>query len=274
MPASVACGRNMIHLRSIDIDCSRTATSAYPFNLPLVQRFEELPLESSMVVFVGENGSGKSTILESLAAAIRLPTVGGDPVHTDPTLAPARDLAKTLRLVWSQRIHRGFFLRAEDFFNFTRRMNALRSELEELKREYDGREGDGWAKARAAIRNQRNEIVRRYGEDLDARSHGESFLELFQSRFVPNGIYLLDEPEAPLSPQRQLALISLMKQMVEHRSAQFIISTHSPILMGFPGAQIVSFDALPPRAVEYEDTEHVSLTRAFLTNRQAFLRHL
>lgn len=267
-------GKPMIHLRSICIEQTSEADSAYPFSLPLVQQFGTLALESPMTVFVGENGSGKSTLLEAVAAAIGLPTVGGSSVDHDPTLMPARRLAAEMKLVWTRKTRRGFFLRAEDFFNFTRRINETRAEMEDLHREYEGKQGIGWDIARGAVSGQRAQIVGRYGEDADARSHGESFLNLFESRFVPNGLYLLDEPEAPLSPQRQLALMSMMMRMVEERDAQFIVATHSPILMGFPEAHLVSFDVLPPQRVAYEETEHVSLTRDFLVNREAFLRHL
>jgi predicted ATPase len=116
-------------------------------------------------------------------------------------------------------------------------------------------------------------MQRRYGEGLDARSHGESFLALFQARFVPGGLYLLDEPEAPLSPIRQLALIAALKQMVA-QDAQFIIATHSPILMAFPDAQIYNFDVCPPQVVAYAGLEHVRLTRDFLDNPEAFLKYL
>jgi len=116
-------------------------------------------------------------------------------------------------------------------------------------------------------------LERRYGQGLDSASHGESFLQLFQSRFVPGGLYLLDEPEVPLSPLRQLSLIALLKEMVEQQ-AQFIIATHSPILLAFPGATILSFDSLPLKAVGFEQLEHVNLTRDFLNDPQAFLRHL
>jgi predicted ATPase len=112
-----------------------------------------------------------------------------------------------------------------------------------------------------------------YGRDLNDFSHGESFLEFFQARIVPGGLYILDEPEVPLSPVRQLGLLSLMKQMVE-QDAQFIVATHSPILMAFPGATILSFDESPPRPVAYEELEHVTLTRDFLNNPEQFLRHL
>jgi predicted ATPase len=117
------------------------------------------------------------------------------------------------------------------------------------------------------------ELEQRYGEGLDAQSHGESFLSLFQTRFVPGGLYLLDEPEAPLSPLRQLTLISLLKQMIT-QEAQFIIATHSPLLMAFPGATIFSFDGHQIQPAVYDELEHVTLTRQFLNNPDSFLKRL
>ena len=116
-------------------------------------------------------------------------------------------------------------------------------------------------------------MEQRYGGDLDARSHGEGFLTLFKSRFVPGGLYLLDEPEAPLSPQSQLALMVMLAEMLE-RDAQFIIATHSPILMAYPGATIYMFDSPPIRRVAYDELEHVALTRDFLNDPAPFLNHL
>jgi predicted ATPase len=125
-----------------------------------------------------------------------------------------------------------------------------------------------------AYSRELHDMKQRYGEGgLDSYSHGESFLTLFQARFVPNGLYLLDEPEAPLSPIRQLSFIALLKQMVEQQ-AQFIIATHSPIIMAFPDAAILSFDGAKIRARQYEELEHVTLTRDFLNNPQAYLRNL
>src|SRR5688572_3526107 len=116
-------------------------------------------------------------------------------------------------------------------------------------------------------------MERRYGVDLDASSHGQGFLHLFQSRFVPGGLYLLDEPEAPLSPQSQLALLVMIQDMVAH-DAQFIIATHSPILLAFPNATIYSFDRLPLERVPYDELEHVVLTRDFLNAPERYLRAL
>ena len=265
----------MIHLRSIDIRPSALGLSGFPFELPVVRKFREVKLTSPVTFLVGENGSGKSTVLESVAAAVGSVVVGGEDVRTDKTLGHARSLAAQLKLTWAKRTHRGFFLRAEDFFNFTRRVNQTSAELEEMAGEFEreGLKGYGLRLAQGVVRGQRRALTSRYGEDADARSHGESFLHLFQSRFVPGGLYLLDEPEAPLSPQRQLALLSLLKEMVE-AEAQFIIATHSPIVMAYPGASILSFDHSPVEEISYDRVEHVSLTRDFLNHPEAFLKHL
>jgi len=227
--------------------------------------------------FVGENGSGKSTLLEGLALAAGLPTVGSTDTGRDPTLDAQRAFGRALKLVWNQRATRGFFLRAEDFFGFTKQLAQMRGEmlqrLGELDDEY--RDRSDWAKGLAAMPFRRSlaEMERRYGVDLDANSHGQSFLKLFQSRFVPGGLYLLDEPEAPLSPQSQLALLAMMTDMVA-RDGQFIVATHSPILLAFPGARIFTFDAPPVHAVEYSSLDHVTLTRDFLNAPERYLRHL
>ncbi len=264
----------MIHLQSIGVKPAAKKLSEFPFNLPLVKKLDQLEFHSPVTFFVGENGSGKSTLLEAIGAGIRLPTVGGDDVERDKTLEHARALAKQLKFSWSGKTHRGFFLRAEDFFNFARRLQAMTRELQEIADSFDEEySGTALGLAKGAALGQRQALIERYGENLDANSHGESFLKLFQSRFTPGGLYLLDEPEAPLSPQRLLALMSMLKEMVE-QNAQFIIATHSPILMAFPGSRIVSFDDHPVREVDYDDVEHVSLTRAFLNNPQSYLRRL
>jgi len=264
----------MIHLQTIGLKPSAKKQSGFPFTLPLVQRFGELELRSPVAFFVGENGSGKSTLIESLAAAINLPTVGGEDIAFDKSLANARALGKQLKLGWQHKTHRGFFLRAEDFFSFAKRLQTMQAEFQQMADEFEN-DYSGYALglAKGAALGQRQALIERYGENLDANSHGESFLKLFQARFVPNGLYLLDEPEAPLSPQRLLALLSMIKEMVGE-GAQFIIATHSPILMAYPEAQIFNFDAHPVSETAYDEVEHVSLTRQFLNNPNSFLRHL
>jgi predicted ATPase len=140
--------------------------------------------------------------------------------------------------------------------------------------ETEGRSPTAVGLAKMPLARELHDMKRQYGEGgLDSYSHGESFLTLFESRFVPNGLYLMDEPEAPLSPIRQLAFISILKRMVE-QNAQFIIATHSPIIMAFPNAAILSFDSARIQPVKYDDLEHVTLTKAFLNNPEAYLRRL
>jgi predicted ATPase len=243
--------------------------------VPAIRSLESLDLAAAVTFFVGENGSGKSTVLEAIAAAARLPAVGSDDVVADGTLAAQRELADALQLVWSRRTKRGFFLRAEDFFGFTKRLAIMRAELlarmAEIEVEYAERSAYAKGLASGPVRASLGALESRYGVDLDANSHGQSFLHLFRSRFVPGGLYLLDEPEAPLSPQSQLGLMAMMADMVAE-DAQFVIATHSPILLAYPGARIVSFDEIPVRAVEYAELEGVRLVRDFLAAPERYLR--
>ena len=268
----------MPFLRSIEPKPSLgEAPRGFPFSVPVVRALGSLEFSTDVTFFVGENGSGKSTLLEGIAAAVGLPTVGSEAIRDDGTLSAQRALADRLRLAWSRRTHKGFFLRAEDFFGFTKYLARLRTEmqsrLEEIGVEYANR--SAWARglARIPAAGSLAALERRYGVDLDANSHGESFLKLFRSRFVPGGLYILDEPEAALSPQSQLGLIAMLKDMLKE-DAQFIIATHSPILLAFPDATIYTFDEQPPKRVEFEQLEHVRLTRDFLNDPEAFLRHL
>src|SRR5205814_611107 len=165
--------------------------------------------------FVGENGSGKSTVLEAIAIAAALPAIGSVETTNDATLDAQRTLARALKLVWNRRVKKGFFLRAEDFFGFTKQLSRMRADFlkrsDEIDEEYKDRSSYAKGLAKMPIASSLADMERRYGLDLDANSHGQSFLRLFQSRFVPAGLYLLDEPEAPLSPQSQLALIAMMQ---------------------------------------------------------------
>jgi predicted ATPase len=256
---------------------SRDVSESFPFSVPVIRDLDVLSFPTKVTFFVGENGSGKSTLLEGIATAAGLPVAGSADLGADATLDAQRELGRALRLVWTKRTHRGFFLRAEDFFGFTKRLSAMRGELvqrlAELEVEYADR--SAWAKglAMGPARASLADMEHRYGVDLDANSHGQSFLKLFQNRFVPGGLYLLDEPEAPLSPQSQLALMVMMQDMLA-QDAQFIVATHSPILLAFPGATIYSFDRTPAEVVPYAELEHVVLTRDFLNAPERYLRAL
>lgn len=268
----------MIHLQSVSKGMgSPNPDTGFPFSVPVIAEMEEIRFQNPVTFFVGENGSGKSTLMEALAASAGLPTVGSSEVGQDDSLAMVRRLARHLRLTWSKRTHRGFFLRAEDFFGFARRIAQIRAELESDMAEVEAESAERSEKARAYARmpfaRELAALESRYGDGLDARSHGEAFLTLFQSRFVPGGLYLLDEPEAPLSPLRQVGFLALLKEMVD-REAQFVIATHSPILMAYPEADILDFDSVPLRSIPWDDLEHVKVTRDFLNQPGAFLNHI
>jgi len=266
-------------LNLLTITRQATESTAFPFSVPAIRALKSLDVGHAVTFFVGENGSGKSTLLEGIAAAARLPTIGSADVPRDDTLDAQRRLGKSLRLSWAKRATRGFFLRAEDFFGFTKRLARERAELQqqmkETEAEYRARDRSPHALGLALgpLRGSIAGMEQRYGADLDANSHGQSFLKLFQARFVPGGLHLLDEPEAPLSPQSQLALLAMLAEMIA-RDAQFIIATHSPILLAFPGARIYTFDRAPVQPVEYEALDHVRLTRDFLNAPERYLKQI
>lgn len=249
----------------------------FPFIVPVIRSLSEIKFTAPVTFFVGENGSGKSTVMEAIACAVESITVGSESVKTDKTLAPIRKLARYFKLAWTKRTRKGFFMRAEDFFGYARSMRETREELEEelsnVDRDYKGRSKYAADLARSAYQGQLTAMQHRYGDDLDNYSHGEAFLTLFQARFVPGGLYLMDEPEAALSPTRQLSFLSALKQMIT-RDSQFIIATHSPIILAFPDAQILRFQEGAIREVKYNELEHVNLTRDFLANPEAYLRYL
>jgi len=245
--------------------------------VPAIATLGSLELTASVTLLVGENGTGKSTLLEALALAARLPAVGSARLEDDPTLEPQRRLAQACRLTWTGRTHRGFFLRAEDFFGFQRQLARARAEHEaeigRVDQELAGSSAYARTLAKGPHRSSIADMARRYGADPDAASHGEAFLRLFGSRLVPNGLYLLDEPEAALSPQSQLGFLAMVKDAVDHGS-QFIVATHAPILMAIPGAVILGFDEPPVRPVAFEDLASVRLVRDFLAAPERFLRHV
>lgn len=226
----------------------------YPFSLPFVGRLD-LSFRSPVTFFVGENGSGKSTLLEAIAFLNRLPISGGARSDLGAGHGPERDsdLSRVLRPAFIKRAPDGYFLRAEFQAHFASLL--------------DERSDDAW------FRMSGDPYDNYGGKSLHRQSHGEAFLSVIQNRFH-RGIFLLDEPESALSPQRQLTLLSRMAELVDAGEAQFIVATHSPVLMTFPGANLVSFDAADLPSVALEDTAHYQLTRRILENRKTFWEHL
>ncbi|MFW5713826.1 MAG: AAA family ATPase [Brevefilum sp.] len=242
-----------------------------------MENLSAMKFTTPATMFVGENGTGKSSLLEALAIAAGSIAIGTEDVTRDVTLSSVQPLAERMKLVWNKRTRRGFFLRAEDFFGYIKRNRATRKSLadEVAKIEIEFKDRSDYARtlAKTPIEASLKALDSRYGGDLGRFSHGESFLALFQSRFVPEGLYLLDEPEAALSPLSQLGVISMIKSMVE-QGGQFIIATHSPILMAIPGSQLLNFDFSPPQPMEYDAVEHVKLYRSFLDSPDAYTSKL
>jgi predicted ATPase len=228
----------------VGLDPDRIKSGVHPFTLPLFKPEFELNLNTPVTFLVGENGSGKSTLLEGIAWAAGFGAQGGNKDNSYAEGADGQALGRALQLAWRQRVAGGFFLRAETFFNFA-------TYLEEVG----------------------STFLAYGGKSLHEQSHGEAFLSLFDNRFE-DGLYVLDEPEAALSPQRQLTFLSILHQLSSSKTAQFIVATHSPILITLPGATILSLEDGQLRAVTYQETEHFQLTRDFLNKPERFHRYL
>jgi predicted ATPase len=221
---------------------ARGRADAYPLNIPAVQQLAQIRFHPSVTFLVGENGSGKSTVMEALAMALGFSAEGGSRhAQFQTTAAAASALHEQIYVARSSPgPHDSYFLRAESFFNVASYLDAV------------------------------NEGER---PSLHALSHGEAFMQVLLERLRGQGLYLLDEPEAALSPSRQLAALRAIDELV-HGASQFIIATHSPILLAYPHARIVQFDADGVREVAYEDTEHFVITRDFLNHHPRRLQQL
>lgn len=209
----------------------------YPYNLPAVRGLTKLPFHPKVTFLVGENGCGKSTLLEAVAIEYGLNPEGGSRNFNFATRASHSTLGDCVRLAKTPAMPGdSYFLRAESFYNVATEIERLRVPLEAYG-----------------------------GKSLHEQSHGESFFALFEHRFRNHGLYLMDEPEAALSPNRQLQFLALLHDYVK-RGGQFVIATHSPIIMAYPDARIYLLDGGDVREVAYTDTEHYLVTRGFLSN--------
>ncbi|MBS1813342.1 MAG: AAA family ATPase [Acidobacteria bacterium] len=230
--------------------------NVYPFTVPAINSLHTLELKSRVCFFTGENGSGKSTLLEAIAAHYGFGREGGSRNYSNSSTEKNNaidPLVSALRLSFDIRTRRGFFLRAESFFN-------VATHIDELDKE---------PFAGPTI------ISSMGGVSMHDQSHGQSFFALLTHRFRSNGLFLLDEPEAALSPQRQLAFLALVHDSVSrYPDAQFIVSTHSPILLGYPGAQIFSFDRGDVHEIAYGESMPVQVMSDFLAHREAMLEEL
>jgi len=231
-------------LTHVELNQERVRPGVHPFELPIIERGFPISFTTPVTFLVGENGSGKSTLLEALAWSVGFGAHGGNRDHQFVADTEGHALGRALKLTWRQRTVEGFFLRAETFFDFAKHLESVGSTFSSYG-----------------------------GAPLNTRSHGEAFLALFEHRFE-DGLFILDEPEAALSPQRQLALLRILHRLSVPRAAQFIIATHSPILIAFPGATVLSLDDGRVTPVDYRETDHYQLTRDFLEAPERFFRYL
>jgi predicted ATPase len=254
----------MIFLRQVERVVDVAGGSGFPFDLPPINSFRRLEFTAPVTFFVGENGTGKSTLLEAIGLRAKLTCAAGKPLEHDAALVPIHPFARSLRLTWAPQTRHGFFLRVDDYFVHARENRARSKPVPALSL--------GSAEDNRLTIGMREPDASASDEEL-GQSPGESFLAFVQTHCVAGGLNLIDEPEAVLSPQRQLAFMSLLKSVVSE-NAQFIIATHSPILLAYPGAQILSFDDGNVGHVAYEDLAHVSFTKKFLNDPESFLRTL
>lgn len=220
----------------------------YPFSLPIVKYFNKIELHKNVTFFVGENGTGKSTLLESFAVAYGFNPEGGSKNHNFKTNDTHSNLSEYIR--YTRGINRPineFFLRAESFYNLATNVDEISDPI--FLKNYYG------------------------GKSLHSQSHGESFMTLFNNRFQEKGFYILDEPEGALSPQRQMSFLIRLHQLVQE-NCQFIIATHSPIILSYPNAQIIQITENGLSKVNYIETEHYELYKFFLNNTEYMLKNL
>lgn len=237
-------------IRNIHIDWDKIDRYSYLKSIPCLSNLKELAFHSNITFFVGENGTGKSTLLEAIAVAYGFNPEGGTLNYRFSTFDDVSELGSAIHITKGYRRPRSnYFFRAESFFNVASKAEDYRDG--EKKEIYYARYG---------------------GKSLHEQSHGESFLAYFQS-FDKEGLYIMDEPEAALSPQRQLTLFIQIANMAKHDS-QFIIATHSPILLGIPGAEILSFDDGQVHPCSYEETESYQVMEMFINSREALVNRL
>ncbi len=240
------------YLRSMELVRERiNAAEEYPFCLPAFRNLNDINFHPKVTLIVGDNGTGKSTLLEAIAVAWGFNPEGGSINFSFASRPSHSDLHQYIRLVKGAKKPRtGFFFRAESFYN-------LATNIEELDREGTG-----------------PRIIDSYGgRSLHEQSHGEAFFSIFMNRFGRQGLYILDEPESALSPLRQMSMISRIHDLVRQES-QFIITTHSPIIMAYPDAVILQLTENGFEVVKYEQTEHYTITREFINNREKMLNIL
>jgi len=239
-----------MHIRSIQLlHDTFPADTCYPFNLEIFRKTDEIAFACPVTFFIGENGTGKSTLLRAIARGCSIHIWEEGNGKNDPANRYEDLLHQYVRITWTDGKVPGSFFASEIFRHFAGIL-------------------DQWSRADPATMDYFS------NGSLVVKSHGQSHMKFFETRFQRRGLYLLDEPENALSPRMQLELLHLMRHLSARGDVQFIIATHSPILLAFPNAEIYSFDSAPVHKVAYEDTDYYRIYRDFLNNREKYLEEL
>lgn len=257
-------------LKKIIYNPSEEKNNIYPFNLKWLNNFKELNLDKPITYIVGENGVGKSTLIQAIAIQAQIPQLTYESYENNVDYESILNLASCLKSQWTNKTKKGFYFRADDFISFVREMKKLRDNLETELSLLDMKGVNKLAFERQPFQNSLYELNRVYPKELSQLSHGQAFLSLFKSRLTQKGLYILDEPEIPLSPQNQLTLLRMIDDQTRE-GAQFIISTHSTILTAHPNADIYKVEESSFKKVKYDDIENVQFMKSFMKDPDRYM---
>ena len=262
----------MSYINSLSFNTNKT--HPFPYDVPAIKYAKNIDLSNEINFFIGDNGTGKSTLIESIAFRLQLPHMDGSG-YSKKAFQAAITLSPYLELKFDIDRPVGFFFRAEDFGDY---MNSIDRRDASLHAQLESLEGVVPDRIIQEMKDNANYQIyhmrKHYGQELSSFSHGEAYMQIIQQKITKRGIYILDEPEAALSPAKQLALIYHIKEHLQVHQSQFIIATHSPILMAIPGTNLYEITESGMKKTNVEDTDHFMITKNFLNNPDMYLRHL
>ncbi len=261
----------MPYLSSIHINTEKQ--HPYPYDVPAIKFAKHIDVSNPITFIIGENGSGKSTLLETLACRLQLPHMDGGG-YGKKCFDAAKQLIPYLELKWSIERSVGFFFRAEDFGDYLNSVHRADVDLHNQMNDLQGKIPDHiFQEIKDSSNYQLHRVREKYGQELDLFSHGEAYLHIMKQMVNQYGIYILDEPEVALSPAKQLAFMFFIQDRLKRFNSQFIIATHSPMLMAYP--KVIIYEVLENgmKKTDLEETDHFSITKPFLNSPESFLKY-